>query len=417
MKKLFAVVLFICIGLPLLNAQGRPDHPLTLQEALSLMRSNNPALASGRAHLQALKGNVLTASLRHNPVLSSAAEDFSPTNFNSTYLSNSQEFTENVSQLIERGGKRRVRVENAEITNQVASDSYQDSERQLELQVKTAFVGMLLAKANADLAQQNLADYKKVVDLNAIRVQAGDISPTDFDRIRLQQAQFESDMLSAEQALAQARVQLQSLIGQTDFSPLFDVQGTLEVPSLNLTLAELQSDALANRPDYAAVRDSVQKAKSDLRLAAANGATDVSVGTEYKRNGPLNTFGFTFQVPLRIFDRNQGEKLRTNEELRASQYAEQAARLQVSADVKQAWDAYQSAQTRAQLYSTDYLQTARGVRDRMQFSYQNSGTSLLDYLDAIRSYRDVQLAAHAANAQLLTAIHQLSFATAMELLK
>jgi cobalt-zinc-cadmium efflux system outer membrane protein len=212
-------------------------------------------------------------------------------------------------------------------------------------------------------------------------------------------------------------VQLQSLIGQTDLSPYFDIQGSLEVPPLNLSLSDLQTAALANRPDYAAARDSVQKAKSDQQLASANGATDVTVGTEFKRNGPFNTFGLTFQVPLRVFDRNQGEKLRTTEELRASQYSEQAARLQVAADVKQAWDAYQNALTRAQLYSSNYLQMARSVRDRIQFSYQNSGTSLLDYLDAVRSYRDVQLAAHAANAQLLTAIHQLSFASATELLK
>jgi cobalt-zinc-cadmium efflux system outer membrane protein len=131
----------------------------------------------------------------------------------------------------------------------------------------------------------------------------------------------------------------------------------------------------------------------------------------------VNTFGVTLQVPIRIFDRNQGEKFRTEHEVKAADYAAQGARLQVLADVRQAWDAYQTAAARAQLYSNNYLQMAKQVRDRMQFSYQNSGTSLLDYLDSVRSYRDVQLASHAANAQLLTAIHQLSFVTGTELLK
>lgn len=417
MKRALILTLLVCVGSPLLKAGNLPDHPLTLAEVLSLLHTSNATLASGRAHLDALKGAEVTASLRPNPILSSANEDFSPTNFTHEYFTNNQEFTQNLSQLIERGGKRGLRAENAELATVVAHDTYRDNERQLEFQVKSAFVNMLLAKANVDLAQQNLVDYKKVIELNQVREQAGDISQTDLDRIRLQQAQFESDMLTAEQTLAQARVQLQTLIGDADLSPYFDVQGSLEPPELRLSLRDLQAAALANRPDFQGAVDGLQKARSDVQLAHANGVTDVTVGSEFKRNGAFNTFGITFQVPLRIFDRNQGEKFRTEREVKAADYAAQAAKLQVLSDVRQGWDGYQTAVTRAQLYSANYLQMAKTVRDRMQFSYQNSGTSLLDYLDAVRSYRDVQLASHSANAALLTAIHQLSFVTGTELLK
>jgi cobalt-zinc-cadmium efflux system outer membrane protein len=194
------------------------------------------------------------------------------------------------------------------------------------------------------------------------------------------------------------------------------VQGSLDVPQLALTLDALNSAALDHRTDYLAAHDTVLKNSADVRLAKANGAADLTVQPEYKRNGPDNTLGVTFSFPLRIYDRNQGEKLRAARELDSSRFAETAAKLQVLSDVSQAWESYQSALSAQHLYSSDYLQRAKDVRERMTFSYEHGATNLLDYLDAVRAYRDVELASVTANAQLLTAIHQLSFATATELL-
>ena len=419
------IVRFLLLGLTawLLSTAPLPaqtpalDHPLTLPDALALLHAHNATLASGRAHLQAVRDQEITAGLRPNPVFTSANEDFSPSHFNPTYFSNQQESTNSVLQLFERGRKRGIRVENARLSTTVAEDTYRDNERQLDLQLKLAFTAVLLAKANLDLATQNRHDYGETVRLNEIRKQAGDISATDFDRIRVQAAQFESDLLTAELNLDQARMQLAALLGYAETPPHFDVQGSLAAPELTLTLAGLQAQALANRPDYLAALHGVDKAQSDLNLAFANGATDLTFGGEYKRNGPYNTFGITVSAPLRIFDHNQGEKLRTRNELEASRLAEEAARTQVLSDVAQAWAGYQSARQRSQLYSQNYLEMARSIRDRMEFSYRNAGTTLLDYLDAVRSYRDVQLDANAADALLLTAIHQMSFVAGTEVMK
>ena len=408
---------YLFIGLwPLSMAAQMPDHPITLREALELLRANNPALAAGRLHLQATAANEITARLRPNPVLSSANEDFNVFDMPKLDPVNGQEYTENISELIERGGKRRYRIQSARLGTTVAQQGYQDSQRQLEFQVKQAFVSMLLAKSNLELARQNLDDYKQVVELNKFRAQAGDISQTDFNRIRLQQARFESDLLAAQLALEQARTQLELLLGFRQLLPSFDIAGSLTNPELSLDLQQLQNIALQNRPDYLGAKAASQKAAADLNLAQAGGATDVTVGTEYKRNGPANTLGVTFSVPLRIFDRNQGEKLRTSREFEASKANETAARNQVLSDVSQAYTAYKDALSLAQIYSRDYLQQARDVRDRIEFSYRNGGASLLEFLDAVRDYRDIYLASAAASAQVLNAAHQLSFATATELL-
>jgi cobalt-zinc-cadmium efflux system outer membrane protein len=149
MKRAFVFLFLILFSAPFAMAGGTdnpPDHPITLREALELLHARNPLLLSGRQHLEAVQANEITAGLRPNSVLTSANEDFNVFNPSRLDVANKQEFTDNVSQLIERGHKRQLRVEDARAATQVARDSYRDSERQLELAVKASFTGMLLAK-------------------------------------------------------------------------------------------------------------------------------------------------------------------------------------------------------------------------------------------------------------------------------
>jgi cobalt-zinc-cadmium efflux system outer membrane protein len=406
----FCLVVSIGLLACVASAQPQADHPLTLPEVLQLVHSRNPNLASQALQLEATRANEVTAALRANPELSISKEDLSL----SSLAALDQTF--NVSRLFERGNKRRYRIESATLATVVAKHTYDDFERQLLLSVKQGFVAMLLAKANLQLAQQNQQDYAKTVELSRIRFSAGEISRTELDRIELQASRFETDALNATQALAQARTQLQGLVGLDDFDASFDIAGELMVPILQIDRGKLRDAALAARPDYLAALEQVHKAEADIKLADANGATDFVAGAEYKRNGPDNFTGVTLGVPLRFFDRNQGEKLRTRRVLDANRAAERAARIQVLADLNQALAALNSAQRIAQLYNGDYLNKAKQVRERVEFSYRNGATSLLDYIQALREYRDTELAWRASIAQLLNAIHQLSFVTGTELL-
>ncbi len=398
--------LFACVAF----AQAQADHPLTLPEVLQLARSHNPNLASQALQLEATRANEVTAGLRANPELAISKEDLSLTSLTQV------DETFNVSRLFERGNKRRYRIESATLATVVAKHTYDDFERQLVLNIKQSFVSLLLAKANLQLAEQNRQDYAKTVELSRIRFSAGEISRTELDRIELQASRFETDALNATQAMSQARTQLQSLVGLDDFSNKFDVAGELMVPALQIDRGKLRDEALAARPDYLAALEQVHKSEADIKLADANGATDFVAGAEYKRNGPDNFTGVTLGIPLRFFDRNQGEKLRTRRTLDASRAAERAARIQVLADLNQALAALDSAQRISQLYDGDYLDKAKQVRERVEFSYRHGATSLLDYIQALREYRDTELAWRASTAQLLNAIHQLSFVTGTELL-
>jgi cobalt-zinc-cadmium efflux system outer membrane protein len=410
MKRYVMVAIALVAVRPLFAAD---PPPMTLAQALDYFRANSPALAAARAHYDAVQAGEVTARLRPNPVLSLANEDFNVFDPSRLDVANAQEFTDSVTWTVERGGKRPARMSSARLSTTVANYSFRDIQRQLELQVKNAFVSMLLAKAVVKLAQDNLADFHHTLQANQLRLQAGDISQTDFDRIKLQEASFQTDVLNAEMGLAQSRVQLQTVLGMSN-NPAFDIGGTIVPPTLTLDLDDLNRRALASRPDYLAALTGINKAEADYRLAIANGATDVNLAPEYKRNGPENTLGFTVSFPLRVFDRNQGEKLRTARELTSSRFAERATLLQTLSDVSQAFQAWRAADTRARLYASDYLTRAREVRDRVEFSYRHGNASLLDFLDAVRSYRSTQLDALNAEAQVWLAIDQLSAATATE---
>jgi cobalt-zinc-cadmium efflux system outer membrane protein len=385
---------------------------MTLQQVLAVARARNPGLLSAEQHVTATKASEITAGLRQNPTFTvSGANTTLPANNPSSPYT----YVGNVSRLFERGQKRRWRLDVATATTSLTQSQYNDQQRQLVLQVKDTFADMLAAKAALQVAQDNLDSYRKTVQLSQARVDAGDISKTDFERIDLELAEFESDYDDARLNLVQASDSLQLLMGVERPSPNFDIAGSLESPSLTTSLAQIEQDALAARPDYQAARESVTLADDNVKLADAEGTTDPTLGAEYERLGVFNSAGFQISIPVRIFDRNQGEKQRTRYEAQSSRFAATEARNQVLNDVDQAWAGYLAALEVAQRYNNHYLAESERVRANLEFSYRQGGATLLDYLDALRDYRQIHLDALAANQQVWLSLHQLSFAAATEI--
>lgn len=404
----------LCFAAALLHAQSPAPAaaPLTLPQVLDIARAKNPSLLAAQQHVLATKASEITAGLRQNPSFTLSGADISlPAN----NPANPYSYAANISRLFERGEKRRWRLDAARSTTDVTRSQYNDQERQTVLQVKQAFTNMLVAKAALQVAQDNLDSYRKTLDLSKARLDAGDISKTDFERIDLQLAEFESDYDTARLTLTQASDSLQLLMGIEKASPAFDVTGSIDPPDLHATLAQVEQEALAARPDYLAARQSVALADANVKLADAEGTTDPTVGGEYERSATYNSAGFQISIPLRIFDRNQGEKERTRYEAQSSRLSEIAARNQVLGDVDQAWAAYDAALDLAKRYNGHYLAESDSVRSNLEFSYRHGGATLLDYLDALRDYRQVHLDALNANQQVWLSIHQLSFAAATEI--
>ena len=385
--------------------------PLTLAQAIAAARSHNPFLLGVRQHVEAVRANEITASLRQNPYL---VAESTQTGLSSDDPSGPTFVGAGLQRLFERGGKRDLRIAAARGVSAVVTSQSDDQQRLLDLNVRIAFTRMVVAKLALAISRQNLTDYRRTVELQKVRLDAGDVDRTDFDRVELQTVNFEADETNATLTLTQASQQLQTLLGSAHPDDSFDIDGKLDLPTLPETLPELEAAAISTRPDLRAAEQQVQANDAATRLAIAQGKADPTIGAEYEHSGRENTFGTNLNLPIRLFDRNQGEKQRTRLEAQSSRSLLAAQRNQVISDVDQAYAAYQAARVQAQRYKDKYLDEAAHVRDNLQFSYRNGNGTLLDYLSALSDYRQINLAAIQTQAQALLALHQLSYATAIE---
>lgn len=414
-RHIWIAAALLCCGAGALAQVSPPallTAPLTLQQVIEMARTHNPTLLSAEQNLLSVKAQEVQAGVRANPYFGLVGSNVS---LPAEGASNPYAYSVQVSRLFERGQKRRWRLDSARSTAEQTADQYHDQQRQTILAVKDAFTNMLLAKAAYKLAEDNLKDFKHELNINQARYQAGDIGKLDYERLDLQLAQFETDESNAQQNYSQASYQLQALLGYSRPSDKFDIAGSIVPPALTYTEAELEQKALAARPDYLAAQAAIQVADANVKLAYANGTADPTLEGEYDRSGTYNSAGFSISIPIRIFDRNQGNKKTSEYVAQASRLSEIAARNQVYSDVDQAWVSYTTSKKLSDRYHGHYLDEAKDVLSIAQFAYEHGGLALVDYLNALQDNRTTTAAGLNAYAQTWLAIHQLSYASATEL--
>ena len=391
-------------------AQTQGPVKITLDDAIQLALQHNHTLLATRTTIQQSQDLEITANLRPNPVLlgdSQFLPIFNPSQFDSDYLDNAAQFDLGLSYLFERGKKRQHRLQAAKDATAVTTSQVADSERTLTFQVASQYINVEVAESTLDLAQQDLMSFQNSVDISQQRYRAGDISEDDYLKIHLQLLQFQTDASQAQLAKIQALSDLRRLLGYESVSPDYDVAGPFDYVALNTKLEDLQAKALVTRPDLLAARQGVTAASSQYELAKANGKRDVTGQINYTHIADLNTASLFGQIQLPIFDRNQGEIARTQSVIAQAQEQEKAASEQVMTDVEDAYEGLHTNDQVVQLYRSGYLDEAQQDRDISQYAYQRGAASLLDYLDAERSYRATQLAYRQSLAAYLLALEQL----------
>jgi len=399
MRTVLGCVL-VTLGAPSLVGGQEPLGRVSLDDALQLALRQNPALRAQQAALQSTKAGEITAALRPNPTANFLAEQY-------RLPDTSPQYTINVGQPIELGGKRERRIDSARAATRVSGYQLEDLRRQTTLLVKTAFVNALIAREQFALAEQNLATLDDTERLQRLRVEKGDLSELELLRIQVQRFTFERDAADARQALAAAKIALRATAGEMSIAEQFEIVGALDFKEIPLDRTVLMRAALDNRPDLRAAEADRERARADNRLARANAWGDVTPQLEYQRIGPDNTFGFGVSVPIRIFDRNQGEIARTRAEIARVDAVRQAAALQVLAAVDTDLTTATTQRDRVLRLRDVYLPTATQVRHTVEYAYRHGGQSLLDFLDAQRSYRETSLAHLQALGAYLSAIYQL----------
>src|ERR1017187_1936183 len=394
------------------------QQPLTWQQVKDRFEATNPTLLAGRIGIDEAKAQETTAYLRPNPDLTGTFDQIAPFNANPYRPFGSALPLVSASYLHERGGKRELRLESAQKGTAVAQSQLADQERTLLFNLRNAFVQALQQKSVVALATENLAYYDRLLGVSGERFKAGDIAQVDLDRLELQRVQFETDLQTATVNLRTAKIQLLTLLDDRTPIERFDVTGPFDFSEGLLPLEEFRTIAMEARPDLKAALQSVELAKTNHLLAVANGSPDPTFGMDFAHNPPIPAyFGLSVSIPLRIFDRNQGEKARTQIDIGRSERLRDAAQAQVFSDVDSAWVTLASAVNLLRPYRDKYLKLAEDTRNRISFSYQNGGVSLLDYLDAEKAYRDTRLAYLNLIGSYMTAAAQMNMAVGREVIQ
>jgi outer membrane protein, heavy metal efflux system len=397
---------------------------LTWQEIRDRFEQANPTLRAGQIGIDESRAQEITAYLRPNPnlVVSVDGIQLAPSQGVWRPLAGAAE-SPNFSYLHERRHKRELRLESAQDATKIAVSGQSDLERTLIFDLRNAFIQTLQEKAVLSLAKENLSYYDHVLDVNRDRYKAGAIAQVDLDRLELQRIQYESDLQTAEVNLRTAKIQLLALLNDRTPVEQIDVAGPYDFSDQIIALDAARQIALDARPDLREALQTVEKAKTDHQLAIANGSTDPTFAAWWTHNPSFNnpfdheTLGASVSFPLRIFDRNQGEKLRTQLDIERSERLTDATRAQVFSDVDSAHATVMSTVTLLEPYKSRYLPQASRIRDTISFSYEHGAASLLDFLNAQADYRSVQINYLNLLASYLVAANQLNMAAGREVVQ
>jgi cobalt-zinc-cadmium efflux system outer membrane protein len=409
------------LGIAFLVNIASAQQALTWDQVKAKFEAVNPVLKADAANVEEMKAEEITAFLRPNPQVGLLADgtqivphDGVWTPFKGTYEQPS------ISYLHERERKRELRLESAKEGTQISQSQHIDLERNLIFGLHSAFVQTLQAKAVLALAKADLEYYDKIIDISRARFNAGDLAKIDLARIELQRVQYESEIETAIVNLRQQKIQLLLLLDDRTPVDQFDVIGLFELGPDLQPLSDYHQVALDNRPDLRAAIQTIQQSQTNHKLAISNGSADPTFGAWYTHNSSTNnpngnqTIGLSVNIPLRIFDKNQGEKKRTLIDIDKSQDAAEAAKAQVFSDVDNAYELVRSNIALIKPYKAQYLDQSVYVRDTVTFSYQHGGASLMDFLNAQSDYRIVQLAYLQLIGAYMTAAGQMNLAVGHE---
>ncbi|MGA2673534.1 MAG: TolC family protein [Terracidiphilus sp.] len=405
------------------------QQSLTWDQVKAKFEAANPALKADALGVDEMKAAEITAFLRPNPQvgLSSDGLQLAPhtvPGLGTHWLPlTGDQLVPSINYLHEREHKRELRLQSAKEGTQIAGSEHEDLERNLLFDLRSAFVQTLQAKAVLELAKADLAYYDKIIQISRDRFRAGDLAQIDLDRIELLRVQYETEIQAAIVNLRTSKIQLLQLLNERTPVEQFDVTGPFDFSDTLKPLEDFRQIALDERPDLRAALEAVQQANTNHKLAIANGSADPTLSTWYSYNPAFNnnfgryTLGASVNVPLRIFDRNQGEKQRTQIDIGRNQQLTEATRAQVFSDVDSAYTQVESSVALLRPYKAQYKDQALRVRDTVTYSYQHGGASLMDFLNAQSDYRAVELAYVQLIGSYLTAAGQLNLAVGREVIQ
>lgn len=398
---------------PVASSASAVPATLTLAQALDILSQRSPGILAEAQSIPASKAEIETASKLPNPIFTSNSESYPAFSSQPGSFLNNQELSGTVSQTFLTARKRKKRVEVAKQALLVAGANFDNFKRQLSFELRQRYWAATLAAAQAKLASAMLGQFDETLRLNEARYQEGAISGLDRTRLQTERLRFWNDVQQAELDLKNAKSGILELLGAPQDSA-FEVTDPLQTVIPLLPIAELTTEAIANRPDLAAQQHTVDRQSWELSYQRSLAVPDVTVAAGYKRNSGVDSPVLNVQVPLPIFNRNQGGVHGAAAGLERQRQLLERQRLQIEREVKQAADTLATQQRRAQEIRDTYAPQAQKALDIAIQSYRVGSLDLIQLLDAERVYRDTQRTANQAYFDLRIAESSLAAAIGKE---
>ena len=422
----------------LAQSSGQAIQPLTLEAATEALVARNLTVMAARYNVDVFRAQRVAAALKPATTVVISANQFAfPRLISQPRLlvktdgdaATNTTYTVDVEKLIERGGKRELRMSQAEIQAKVAEAQLANALREQLFELRRAFLAAVLARENLRVVRENLRDFESSEQLLSAQVKEGYSAGVDLRRIGLELVEYQGDVSAAEQGFIQSVRDVFNLIGEGEMLSLelpaqtasveanaaphwaLDlIEGDLSVKPISMKVEEIRRLALAKRPDLQAAELELEAAGLAVKLAEAVRVRDVTVGVQMARSGSDNAVGVALGVPLSVRARaNAAMAQAVATKLQAETRLRQT-RAQVLTDVEKAFVAYRLARERLGLYDSRVLDNARQVRNIEQAAYREGARGLINFLDAQRAYNKTLIGYNQALHDFALSVFQLEFA-------
>lgn len=371
----------------------------------------NLSVEAARLEVGVAQAERIGARLRPRPGLTISAENLRLSG--ETPASRLQEYGISVAQPIELGNRRALRMEVAERTVSVSEARLMEVLRRQLFDVKRTYYESVLARVLLDIEQENRDNFEGLVKFNTVRFEEGYIAEGDLIKVRLERTKFDFAVANAELALRRAKIRLLELIGERDFERALRVETSnrLQVPPVDLNLAQLKETALVNRPEIKVAEAQLALAQSSIKLERSEAKGEVTPYVGYKRVGVDNTVLAGVTVPLPIGNRNQSGIARAEAEQKVSETNLNLVRNRTLAEVEAAYRAYETAREQVRAYEAGLLKQADESREIQLGAYQEGATELITLIEAQKTRTEVRANYYRAIFDYYTSIFQLELAT------
>ena len=384
---------------------------LTLEEARQRYLSRNPQVEAERQRIEMARGELRQAGLPPNPQVNYSQEGFPLGSQNTSY--DDQEFILWATQKLELGGKRGHRTNVAQFHLEATEAAFQEVTRSRVNQLKEIFLQAYFGQKKRDLTRQHLTSYNELRTTHQKRYHAGDVSGLSQLRVDLEEIRFLSAVSAAETDFASGWARLAALIAWSDADLPRLEMAPGEFP--DRSREELKEMAYRSRPDLEVLASQRAEMRETIELEESQRIPDLTLGGGYKRDFGINSFYAAFQLPIPLFNRNQGSIGRARAQQRRVENEYLWKRIQIGAEVDRAYQVYRTQQSHVERIQDDLLGRAETALEVTRQSYQEGEASLMDYLDALRVRLDTSLSYYELLFQLQRARLQLEQATATDL--